>query len=614
MSQHSSSRFTRWRRALQRYLRRFKTVTIVYLTLIALVAAGGLCVLVAVPVSRAIRGWHARRLSEQANGLIDRRQWEQASEKTRDALLLRPSEPATWEAAARLLSKTGHGSTALAWWKQFSKSHELSVSDRRDYAAAALSANELKVAATQIDLLCARQPGPDPIDICLAAKLSTLRGDSQAAVTKAEQVLQDKRSGPAELFQALALIFLNSTPGSPSYLAGFERLVELARTDNGQAGLEALRLIARSPPRPRLTDDGTMPVTVVSPKNALMSREELADRLERHPNARPADRLLALQVRLQNEPDRSDEYIKKAVESFQKGDDETVTALAAWLYEGGRYQTMLATLTPQVVASNRQLFVERIDALAALSRYADLEAMLQEDNLPLDQISPHLYLAVAESRLGKTAASQKEWEQALQTATDTQQCLRIAKYAEEHGALEIADAAYKQLLVLDPGLRQAYLARLRLAEAMGHTADAQVVATEIVKLWPDDTPTRLLNCYLRLLLGGSPAEIAAIEKETEDLVNRTSLGSYALALAHLRSGQPAAAMSAFTFHGVPVALATTSAVTVHAAVLAANGWKDKARDEVKKLPVDKLLPEERTLIAPLLDADGSTSSSSGRNP
>jgi len=603
MSSHSSSQFSRWRRDLRRYLRRFKTVTVVYLTVLVLVAAGGLCVLIAIPISRAIRGWHARRLSEQAMGLIDRQQWKQATEKTRDALILRPSEPATWEAAARLLTKTGHGSSALAWWKEFSKSHELSVSDRRDYAAAALGANELGLAATQIDLLCARQAGPDPVDLCLAAELATLRGDSQAAATKAEQVLQDKRTAPGELFYALVIIFLNSTSDSPSYLDAFQRVVELARTDNGRAGLEALRLIAKSPPRPRLTDDGSAPVTIIWPKDAAISHKEIADRLEQHPNARPADRLLALQVRLQDEPDHTDEYVKQAIESFGKGDDETVAALAAWLYESGRFQTILDILTPQLVASNRELFVERVDALAALNRYADLEAMLQEDNLPLDQISPHLYLAAVESRLGKTPASEKEWAQALQTATDTQQFLRVAKYAEEHGAFEIADAAYKQILVLEPRLRQAYLARLRLAQMMGRTADAEVVAAEIVKLWPDDTPTRLRNWYLQLLLGGSPAEIATIEKEVEDSVSRTSLGAETLSLARLRSGRPAAALSAFTFQGVPVALATTSAMTVHAAALAANGWKDKARDEAKKLPMDKLLPEERTLLAPLLSGD-----------
>jgi hypothetical protein len=41
-------------------------------------------------------------------------------------------------------------------------------------------------------------------------------------------------------------------------------------------------------------------------------------------------------------------------------------------------------------------------------------------------------------------------------------------------------------------------------------------------------------------------------------------------------------------------------MAVHAAALAANGWKDKAREEAQKVATTKLLPEERALVAPLL--------------
>ncbi len=202
-------------------------------------------------------------------------------------------------------------------------------------------------------------------------------------------------------------------------------------------------------------------------------------------------------------------------------------------------------------------------------------------------------------------ASQNEWDRAMQTATDARQFLRIAKYAETHGVLEAADAAYKQSVILEPQARLAHLARLRLAEAMGRTADAHQIAVGIMKLWPDDMVTQLHDWYLQLLLGGSPEKISAIESKVENLVSRSSLGSDAaatLALARLRSGKPASAMSAFTFRGFPVALATPNSLTVHVAVLAANGWKDKARTEAKKIVADKLLPEERTLLGPLLDS------------
>jgi hypothetical protein len=41
---------------------------------------------------------------------------------------------------------------------------------------------------------------------------------------------------------------------------------------------------------------------------------------------------------------------------------------------------------------------------------------------------------------------------------------------------------------------------------------------------------------------------------------------------------------------------TASALAVHAAVLAGNGRSDDAKTEAGQIPVDKLLPEERSLI------------------
>src|SRR5437016_5025706 len=48
------------------------------------------------PVGRAIEAWQSRRLAHQALALIERRQWNEASAKARDAYLLRPGEPESW--------------------------------------------------------------------------------------------------------------------------------------------------------------------------------------------------------------------------------------------------------------------------------------------------------------------------------------------------------------------------------------------------------------------------------------------------------------------------------------------------------------------------------------
>ena len=79
----------------------------------------------------------------------------------------------------------------------------------------------------------------------------------------------------------------------------------------------------------------------------------------------------------------------------------------------------------------------------------------------------------------------------------------LAGYAEQNHANDVADRTYSEAIRLAPKNRGAYNGRLRVALASDHTAEAQTIAAEIVKAWPDDAEARNQNDYLRLLLGAS---------------------------------------------------------------------------------------------------------------
>src|SRR5215469_4381578 len=105
------------------------------------------------PVGGAIKAWQSRRLAREAFALIDQGKWSDANSKARDALLLRPTEPESWRAIARLASRTNQWSPALDWWKKVDDADRLTVEDRRDYIAAALTAGEVTLAAKQVQVL-----------------------------------------------------------------------------------------------------------------------------------------------------------------------------------------------------------------------------------------------------------------------------------------------------------------------------------------------------------------------------------------------------------------------------------------------------------------------------
>jgi hypothetical protein len=572
--------------------------------MIAVVAAAVLWA-ASTPITRRIKGWQARRLAGEANVLIEKEQWTEAAKKTRDAFDLRAAEPDTWHAIARLLTRTGQGSEAVKWWQRVVQAGPISTSDRRDYAAAAVSANELSLASEQVDLLLAQKSGAAPADFLLAAQLATQRGNSSSAVRYAERVLENSKAASPEIFGAAVLVFLNTPPQSPSYGNALDRLIDLAQNGKDTASLSALKLLGARPRRPRMTDAAPAPLSLVSDANhqRFISRSEIADRIENHPNARPGDRLLAIDIRAQEKPGRAEEYTSQAIESFRHGDDEMLAALGAWLYERGRFETMLELLPPDRAARRQELFLERIDALNALGRFSELADMLSSENPTLDPMLQHVFLAIVRPKTGEAVAGTNEWERAVQSANTTQKFVVLAQYAETNGAPQIADAAYAEVLLKQPHLRLAYAARLRLAETTGQTAKAGEIAAKMAQLWPEDTSSQMLEIYLRLLLGASGAEIKAAENDAGACLeqNPGQLGArMALALARLKLGRQSAALKAVSEFkpGEPL---VAPPMAVRAAALAANGWNDQAREEAQKLATAKLLPEERALIAPLVN-------------
>jgi hypothetical protein len=138
---------------------------------------------------------------------------------------------------------------------------------------------------------------------------------------------------------------------------------------------------------------------------------------------------------------------------------------------------------------------------------------------------------------------------------------------------------------------------------MGQTANAHKLATEMAQLWPDDVGTHFHEVYLRILRGASEAEVNAAEKEAAAAILKNPWDGIArstLALARLKQKRAAAALEALSDPKTDIAASSIS-WPVYVAALAANGWKDKAREEAQKITAVTILPEERALFAPLLE-------------
>ena len=639
----------------------------------------GLCVLgvgiyfAAPSIGRAIKAWQSRRLAREAFALIDQRKWIEAVSKARDAYFLRPSEPQSWRALARLASRTGQWAAALDWWKKVDEAHRLTLEDRRDFVAAALNVGDTPNAAQQVEVLLAQRTEPEPHDIVLAGQIAARQSDPVLALDYAERVLADKRTRPYDVLSAATLVLSATRRDSEPYASAWKQIEAVARDPKNPASLDALAVLAQaealppispiggnasvsleSPPAqsptpaiegaaaspgavesaqattpPLESTPGSIPETqsrdtltltlaatpAPAPGGATMSPLEVADALENHPDARPAHKLLALEVRARQDPALTDQYVADAVERFgnaarlaqtyQGGADladETLLALATWLNKIGRSAKTLEVL-PEARAIQRQdFFLQYVNALAALQRWSQVKDLFLSEHSVVDPMVQHMYLAVAQAHLGSATAATNEWQRALQVANTPEKLLMVAANAEQNSATDIANAAYSEAIKTAPTNRAAYAGRLRLALAGGKTAQAQTIAAEIAQIWPDDTAARNQAAYLRLLLGASGDAAEAAERDAQVLVAKEPRNWQAratLGLACLRLGRNEEALAAIREPRV-TGVEPPGALAVRAAILAANGYEDGARSDARLLAAKPLLPEERALIAPLL--------------
>jgi len=621
-----------------------------FLSVLAICTLGAGIYFGAPPVGREIKAWQSRRLAREAFALIDQQKWSEANAKTRDAVLLRPTEPEAWRAAGRLASRISQWPTALDWWKKVDEAGHLTLEDRRDYIAAALTASEVTLAAKQVQVLMA-QSAPEAIDLMWAGQLASRQNDPVLAIDYAERVLADERAKAYEIASAATLVLSLTSPYSQRYAEAWKRIEDVARDPKNPASLGALVLLANeqalppmsaigrntslsieSTPAPSQTsaappsvaggvDAGPMlqhptpatqsgdtvtlnlaPISPSSPSGRAMSLTEVANALENHPDARPYHKLLAFEVRVRQDPALTDQYVADAVEGFGNGDDETLAALGGWLNKIGRPAKTLEVL-PQAHAVQRQdLFLLYINALAALQRWSEVKDLLMSEHSVVDPMLQHMYLAVAQAHLGAATGAINEWQRALEVADTPEKALALAKYAEQSSVNDIADAAYSITIKIVPKNRGAYDGRLRLAMQAGHTSQAQSIAAKIAQLWPDDAEARNQDAYLQLLLGASDDAAKAAERDAQLLVAKEPRNWQAratLGLACLRLGRNKEALAAIREPRV-TGVEPPGPLAVRAAILAANGYEDGARNDARIVNAKPLLPEERTLIAPLL--------------
>src|SRR5882724_9407204 len=570
------------------------------------------------PALNAVKAWQARRHAANAFAYINRQNWTDARKEATAAYQLRPTEPQSLRAVARFLSRTRQPD-ALEFWRQLEKIAPLTREDRQDEAAIAIMAGETTRAETAVHALL-ESKDVDPASWLLAAQLSIQKGVADDAMSALRKTFTHPRASEQQQLQAalLELSFGSGTAGPDERATDAWSRIENISKGKSATALDALVLLAD---RELSTSSST-----TQPLNGSTGAE-LPQRLASHPLSRAPQKLLSLDLVDRATPSRHDELIAEGIAQWKDGDSDDLLALETWLSGKTEFQKTLETIPLEKALLSRELFLQYVDALGGLGRWSEIKQLLESERYLLDPVVQLMYLARCNAQLGEKTAAENNWQRALESAGgDVGKLISLGEYAEKNGIVDVAQSAFSAAATEAPKLRAAQQGRLRIAQGGGDTKKIHAILADILKIWPNDAAVQNDEAYTRLLLldsnsrndearmtndekgrraeGSSglsapSSDLPALSALAESLVAknpRSMPHRTLLALVRLKQNRAADALSVYGNVTVTLGALTSSALAVHAAVLAANGKMEDAKSEAEQIKIDNLLPEERELV------------------
>ena len=559
-------RFKRQQRNLARKQRGRRWILLIA-SVLAVIVAGTLAY-------RWFKGQRAERFAAAGDALVAADKWNDAAVQYRVALQLDPSNYHGLSGAARLASKAERPE-ALELWQKVLALPQCTIRDREDYAELLIKTNRLNLAEKAIDPLL--KDNPDTKALQLAARYARKIGDNVKAGEYLRIASKRAPDDDAPRFQ-LAEVLAQSTDAADQAEAR-KILWELAARANlyKKAAVEALGAA------PELTTD---------------ERKRLLQELMALTPKTAKDDLLAADMRVQLQPDEAARIYREEVERWRNGQSQELLDLARWLNAHQQPELVLSTFPVERTLEDNQLLLARLDALATLQRWNDIDGVLNRTDVTLDPSVIESFRARTALERNANLDAEVHWNHAISLAGSDPYKLRfVANFAEQSRATAAALKAYEQLARFPEHADFAYRGTQRVSQRSGDTAAQRAAMSKISARAPEDPNAADQLAYLNLLLGEDVDQNFAVAKKlAEQYPNRLSY-RVTTALGYLRQHDPASALAQFKG---PVSIDWKRTLpawrAVYAAALLASDRNDEARDIIATISRNRLNPQERELI------------------
>ena len=306
-------------------------------------------------------------------------------------------------------------------------------------------------------------------------------------------------------------------------------------------------------------------------------------------------------MRLVLHPDEAVSIHQEEVERWRNGDTQEMLDLARWLNTRQQPELVLSTLPIERALEDNQLLLSRLDALASLQRWNDIDDVLNRSDITLDPSVIESFHARTAQERNASLDAEVHWNHAISlAASDPFKLQFVANFAEQSRATAAALKAYEQLARFPEQADFAYRGIERVSQKSGETAMQRTAMSKISARAPEDPNAADQVAYLNLLLGEDIDKNFEIAKKlAEQYPNRLSYRVTA-ALGYLRQHDAASALAQFQAPA-PIDWKRTLPAwrAVYAAALLGTDRNEEAREIIATIRRDRLNPQERELIEPL---------------
>jgi len=541
---------------------------IVVLAIIVILVGGGVLGYQLLKFRRADRFAAAGDEFRKADKLND------AAIQYRVALELDPNNYRALSGAAKLAAKADRPE-ALELWQKVIQLRKSTPQDREDYAELLIKTNRLPLAAKLLDPLL--KNNPDVRTLRLASRYSVKMGDNSKALEFMRIAAKRAPDDDGNRFQLAELLAQSVDPTEQAEARKI--LWDLAGKSNTykQVAVEALAAA------PQLTaDEQTRLVKELADLNSKTIKDDL----------------LADELKLRLYPDEAAHIYQDAIAHWKDGKIEDLIQLARWLNIHQQAELVLSSFPIERAFEDNQLLLSRLDAMAILQRWNDIDEVLRQNEVTLDPSVIESFHARTAQERNSPLDAEVHWSHAVSLASSDPFKLRfVANFAEQSHNTAVALKAYEQLARYPEQADIAYRGIERVGKQSGDISAQRTAMAKIFARTPEDPNAADQLAYLNLLLNEDvDKNLATARKLAEQYPNRLSYRVTA-ALGYLRQNNAASALAQFNAPA-PIDWKQTLPAwrAVYAAALLGADRNDEAKKIIAGIPRDKLNSQEQALI------------------